>query len=121
MLLGIALTGAVLPLVLFPDDGAGWRSCFGGSRGAGDDRRAWSAVAAAATAEQFIGAARLSGLALGVTGNGIFRGPAPWGAQRLVADGRSLDAGGDDVALVAMAALPVIARMPETAPRLAER
>ncbi|EGD59131.1 major facilitator superfamily MFS_1 [Novosphingobium nitrogenifigens DSM 19370] len=122
MLLGIALTGAVLPLVLFPMMARGGGPALAGAVVLAMIGGAWSAVAAAATAEQFTGAARLSGLALGVTSaTAFFGGLAPWGAQRLVAVTGAAWTPGAMIALVALAALPVIARMPETAPRMTER
>lgn len=77
-----------------------------------------SAVGAVATAEQFPGEGRLSGLALGVTtATAIFGGVAPWLAQTLTEDLGSAVAPGAMIALVALAVAPVFYAMPETRPR----
>lgn len=76
-----------------------------------------SAVAAAATAEQFPGEGRLSGLAFGVTSaTAIFGGLAPWTAQLLLERSGWSMAPGAMIAVVAVAVLPVLLTMPETAP-----
>lgn len=76
-----------------------------------------SAVGAVATAEQFEGDARVSGLALGATmATVIFGGLTPWLAQLLTgATGRS-EIPGYMIALVALAVIPVFVRMRETRP-----
>jgi len=77
-----------------------------------------SAVAAAATAEQFPGEGRLSGLAFGVTSaTAVFGGLAPWIAQLLLDRSGWSPVPGAMIALVACAVLPVLLTMPETAPR----
>lgn len=77
-----------------------------------------SAVAAAATAEQFPGEGRLSGLAFGVTSaTAIFGGLAPYVAQLLLERTGWSAMPGVMIAIVAFAVLPVILKMPETAPR----
>ncbi|MES2492503.1 MAG: MFS transporter [Pseudomonadota bacterium] len=77
-----------------------------------------SAVAASATAEQFPGEARLSGLAFGVTSaTAIFGGLTPWIAQLLLERGGWSPVPGAMIAVVACAVLPVVVMMPETAPR----
>jgi len=83
-------------------------ACLGG---------AVSAVGAVATAEQFPGEGRLSGLAFGATSaTALFGGVAPWLAHRLVeATGWPLVPGAM-IALVALGVLPVFLTMPETAP-----
>ncbi|MHB9861866.1 MFS transporter [Streptomyces sp. YIM S03343] len=77
----------------------------------------FSAVAASAVAEQFPVAQRLSGLALGATAaTALFGGLTPYASQALVdATGWTLIPGAL-VTAVALAALPVVARLPETAP-----
>ncbi|MEN9931633.1 MAG: hypothetical protein RIS17_206 [Pseudomonadota bacterium] len=77
-----------------------------------------SAVAASATAEQFPGEGRLSGLAFGVTSaTVIFGGLAPLTAQVLVEQTGWSPAPGAMIAVVALAVIPVLLTMKETAPR----
>jgi MHS family proline/betaine transporter-like MFS transporter len=78
-----------------------------------------SAVGAVATAEQFTGEARVSGLALGATmATAIFGGFTPWLAQVSIhGTGRSWMPG-LLIAVVALCVLPVFARMCETRPTL---
>lgn len=76
-----------------------------------------SAVAAVATAEQFPGEGRLSGLAFGVTfATAIFGGVTPYVAQLLLERTGWTPIPGAIIAIVACAVLPVILIMPETAP-----
>jgi len=77
-----------------------------------------SAVGAPATAEQFPGAGRISGLALGqTTATAIFGGLTPYISQLLVRQTGSALAPGLLIATVALAVLPVLLALPETAPR----
>ena len=76
-----------------------------------------SAVGAVATAEQFRGEARLTGLALGATGaTALFGGLTPYLAQRLVENTGAAIAPGVMIAIVALCVLPVFLTMRETAP-----
>nr|WP_295105851.1 MFS transporter [uncultured Caulobacter sp.] len=76
-----------------------------------------SAVGAVATAEQFPGEGRLSGLALGATAaTAVFGGATPYVAHELIARTGSPLMPGLMIAVVAVAVLPVLARMPETRP-----
>ena len=76
-----------------------------------------SAVGAPATAEQFPGEGRLSGLALGVTmATAIFGGLTPFLAELLIALTGWKAVPGVMIAAVALAVLPVLLRMPETRP-----
>ena len=76
-----------------------------------------SAVGAAATAEQFPGEGRVSGLALGATSaTAIFGGLTPYAAQLLLDRTGAPMAPGVLIAGVAMCALPVLLTMRETAP-----
>ena len=76
-----------------------------------------SAVGAPATAEQFPGEGRLSGLALGVTmATAIFGGLTPFLAELLIALTGWKAVPGVMIAVVALAVLPVLLRMPETRP-----
>jgi MHS family proline/betaine transporter-like MFS transporter len=76
-----------------------------------------SAVGAVATAEQFRGEARITGLALGATmATAVFGGLTPWAAQLLVERSGWPLAPGLMIALVALCVLPVFVTMRETAP-----
>ena len=77
-----------------------------------------SAVGAVATAEQFPGEGRLSGLALGTTtATAIFGGLTPWLAQVLVERTGWPAVPGVMIAVVGFCVLPVFVAMPETAKR----
>jgi len=77
-----------------------------------------SAVGAAATAEQFPGEGRLSGLALGATAaTAIFGGLTPFVAELLIARTGWPLVPGAMIAAVALLVLPVLLTMPETAVR----
>ena len=79
-----------------------------------------SAVGAPATAEQFPGEGRLSGLALGVTlATAIFGGLTPFVAELLVRQTGFSAAPGAMIAAVALVVLPALLSMPETHPVLA--
>ena len=76
-----------------------------------------SAVGAVATAEQFPGEGRITGLALGATmATAIFGGLTPYAAQLLVERTGWATAPGIMIALVAVCVLPVLLTMRETAP-----
>jgi len=77
-----------------------------------------SAVGAAATAEQFPGEGRMSGLALGATAaTVVFGGLAPYVAQVLTEWTGSPMVPGALIAVVALGVLPVLLTMPETSHR----
>lgn len=120
VLIVVAIAGAVLPITLFTlmASGGVWPAligavvlaCLGG---------AVSAVGAVATAEQFSGEARLSGLALGVTSaTAVFGGITPWAAQKVLEATGWPAAPGAMIAVVALVILPVLWRIPETAPAM---
>jgi MFS transporter, MHS family, proline/betaine transporter len=76
-----------------------------------------SAVGAVATAEQFPGEGRLSGLALSATmATAVFGGLAPFIAQVLIGHTRWAPIPGVMIAVVAMCALPLLLTMRESAP-----
>jgi len=76
-----------------------------------------SAVGAVATAEQFPGEGRITGLALGATmATAIFGGLTPYAAQLLVERTGWATAPGIMIALVGLAVLPVMLTLRETAP-----
>jgi MHS family proline/betaine transporter-like MFS transporter len=77
-----------------------------------------SAVGAVATAEQFPGEGRITGLALGATmATAIFGGLTPYAAQLLVERTGWPTAPGIMIALVAVTVFPVLLGMRETRPR----
>jgi MHS family proline/betaine transporter-like MFS transporter len=79
-----------------------------------------SAVGAVATAEQFTGEARISGLALGATvATAIFGGLTPWLAQLLIEGTGRTEIPGIMIAVVALCVAPVFLTMRETRPELA--
>jgi len=79
-----------------------------------------SAVGAPATAEQFPGEGRLSGLALGVTvATALFGGLTPFLAELLVQRTGWDALPGAMIAAVAVLVVPVFLTMPETQPRRA--
>jgi MHS family proline/betaine transporter-like MFS transporter len=116
VLIGVALLSAILPVTLFAAMASGSlaRALLGAcvlAAVAG----AVSAVGAVATAEQFPGEGRLSGLALGATGaTAIFGGVTPWAAQLLVQRTGSAIMPGVMIAVVAACVLPLLWRMRET-------
>jgi len=76
-----------------------------------------SAVGAVATAEQFPGEGRLTGLALGATAaTALFGGLTPFLAHLLIERTQMPSVPGLMIAAVALIVLPVLLRMPETAP-----
>ncbi|SEI72894.1 MFS transporter, MHS family, proline/betaine transporter [Sphingobium sp. AP50] len=117
VLVGLALAGMVLPVLMFAMmqgafamalAGAVVLACLGG---------AVSAVGAVATAEQFPGEGRLSGLAFGATSaTALFGGLTPWLAHLLVERSGWAPAPGAMIAVVALCVLPILALLPETAP-----
>ena len=123
VLIGLCFGSLVLPISLF--------SAMGGASPAGALAGAIilallaggvSAVGAVATAEQFPGEGRITGLALGATtATAIFGGLTPYMAQRLVDETGWRSAPGVMIAVVALGVLPVFAKLRETAPRLTGR
>jgi len=119
VLIGIALACAAGPITLFSlmAHGGVWPALVGAVLLAALGG-AWSAVGAVATAEQFSGEARLSGLALGVTSaTALFGGVTPLVAQMLPEGTGWPAVPGAMIAVVALVILPVLWRIPETAPR----
>jgi MHS family proline/betaine transporter-like MFS transporter len=116
----IALSGlsAILPAALFTLMASGSQlyalfgavilACVAG---------AFSAVGAVATAEQFPGEGRVSGLALGATSaTAIFGGLTPYTAQLLTEQTGLAMIPGAMIAVVALCVLPIVFAMRETTP-----
>lgn len=117
VLLGTAVFFVVVPLGMFAlmAGGSAGRALTGAvvlAAGAG----AWSAVAASAVPEQFSTAGRLTGLGLGyAVATALFGGLSPYLAAQLVAATGWQPAPGAMVMAVALAVIPFVLRMPETA------
>jgi len=118
VLIFLTLCSAILPVALFNLMASGSPSyalfaavtlaCAAG---------AVSAVGAITTGEQFPGEGRISGLALGATtATAIFGGLTPYVAQVLTERTGWLTAPGAMIAVVAVAVLPILIALPETAP-----
>jgi MHS family proline/betaine transporter-like MFS transporter len=119
VLLVLAACSALLPSALFSwMAGASQADALAGAVILACLAGAVSAVGAVATAEQFPGEGRVSGLALGATtATVIFGGLTPYAAQLLVGHTGLAMMPGVMIAAVALCALPVFIAMPETAPR----
>ncbi|WHO40070.1 MFS transporter [Sphingobium sp. AP49] len=115
VLVALALAGVALPALLFmlmaqgsALIGAILLAALGG---------AVSAVGAVTTAEQFPGEGRLSGLAFGATGaTALFGGLTPYLSHQLTQASGWASAPGWLIAIVALGVLPVLWRLPESAP-----
>jgi len=120
VLLLLCAASALLPITLFSLMSGGNRlEALTGAILLAALAGAYSSVGAVATAEQFRGEGRLTGLALGATGaTAIFGGLTPWGSQLLVVRTGAAYAPGAMIALVALLVLPVLATLRETAPAL---
>lgn len=122
VLMGLALLSAVLPYTLFALLAqANATAALTGALLLAALAGGVSAVGAVATAEQVPAKGRLSGLALGATtATALFGGLTPWLAQWLTQRTGAASAPGLMIALVALAVLPVLLRLPETARQGAE-
>jgi MHS family proline/betaine transporter-like MFS transporter len=119
VLVTLSLCSAVLPVTMFSlmASGSQTRALLGAVILAGVAGGV-SAVGAVATAEQFPGEGRLSGLALGTTtATAIFGGLTPWLAQLLVERTGWPVMPGVMIAVVGLCVLPVLLALPETASR----
>ena len=118
VLLALCAASAILPMTMFAlmASGSQERALLGSvilSMVAGGV----SAVGAVATAEQFRGEARITGLALGATmATAIFGGLTPFAAQFLIDRTGWHMAPGAMIAIVAICVMPVFLAMRETAP-----
>jgi MHS family proline/betaine transporter-like MFS transporter len=120
VLIILAIASAALPILMFSLMASGARlQALLGAVILAAVAGGYSAVGAVATAEQFPGEGRITGLALGATmATAIFGGLTPYGAQWLVERSGWATAPGIMIALVALAVLPVFLAMRETAPTI---
>lgn len=118
VLLALCVGSAALPITMFSlMAGSGRGEALAGAVILATLAGAVSAVGAVATAEQFPGEGRITGLALGATmATAIFGGLTPYAAQLLVERTGWATAPGIMIALVAVAVLPVLLTIGETAP-----
>jgi MHS family proline/betaine transporter-like MFS transporter len=122
VLLALAALSALLPILMFSlmAGGSLGQALFGAvvlALVAGGV----SAVGAVATAEQFTGEARVSGLALGATiATAIFGGLTPWLAQILIEETGRNEIPGVMIAIVALCVAPLFLTMGETRPKPAK-
>ncbi len=120
LLLMLALGGIVLPTSMFAVMAGGGAATWVAALVMAALGGAVSAVGAVATAEQFPGEGRLSGLALGATtATAIFGGLTPLVAHLLVKSSGWAAAPGAMIAVVALCVIIVFWQMPETAPACA--
>ncbi|MGA0586488.1 MFS transporter [Dyella sp. KRB-257] len=123
VLVALGVAAMLLPLSMFglmANGGGGTWSIAGGAIVLACLAGGVSAVGAPATAEQFPGEGRLSGLALGVTvATALFGGLTPFLAELLVQRTGWSAVPGAMIAAVALAVLPVLLTMPETCPAVA--
>jgi MHS family proline/betaine transporter-like MFS transporter len=119
----LAVASMLLPLAMFGLMGGGGETAIaGGAITLACLAGGVSAVGAPATAEQFPGEGRLSGLALGVTmATALFGGLTPFLAELLIQRTGWHAAPGAMIAAVALVVLPVLLTMPETRPRAQEK
>jgi MHS family proline/betaine transporter-like MFS transporter len=123
VLVFLSLCSATLPIALFAMMARGTPlTALSGALALACVAGAVSAVGAVATAEQFPGEGRLTGLALGATvATAVFGGLTPFLAQVLIDLTGWPMVPGALIAIVALAVLPVLLRLPETAPRTITR
>ncbi|MEO7634719.1 MAG: MFS transporter, partial [Sphingomicrobium sp.] len=119
VLIILALASAALPISMFALMASGAKAqALAGAVLLAAVAGGFSAVGAVATAEQFPGEGRITGLALGATGaTAIFGGLTPWLAQYLIGQTGWPLVPGAMIAVVALGVLPVLWTMRETSPR----
>jgi len=118
VLIALCIGSAALPITMFSGMASGASAlALAGAVILAVLAGAVSAVGAVATAEQFPGEGRITGLALGATmATAIFGGLTPYAAQLLVERTGWATAPGIMIALVGLAVLPVMLTLRETAP-----
>ena len=119
VLVGLCLCSAALPITMFSlMASSATGEALAGAVTLAMLAGAVSAVGAVATAEQFPGEGRITGLALGATmATALFGGLTPYAAQLFVERTGWATAPGIMIALVAICVAPVLLTMRETAPR----
>ncbi len=119
VLVGLALTSALLPATLFSLMAGGSQTqALLGAVALAAVAAGVSAVGAVSTAEQFPGEGRLTGLALGATtATAIFGGLTPYIAQVVIERTGWVITPGIMIAIVGVCVVPLLIQMPETAPR----
>ena len=119
VLAALALGNAIFPIAMFALMASGSHvQALAGAFALAALAGGVSAVGAVATAEQFPGEGRVTGLALGATGaTAIFGGLTPFVAQLLVERTGWAMAPGAMIAVVGLCVLPLFLVMAETAPR----
>jgi MHS family proline/betaine transporter-like MFS transporter len=119
VLIALCVASAVLPITLFSLMASGSHAqALLGACTLAALAGAFSAVGAAATAEQFPAEGRVTGLALGATmATAVFGGLTPYAAQLLLERTGWNMTPGAMIAVVALCVLPVFVSMRETAPR----
>ena len=119
VIVGLSIASAILPITMFSLMATGSPTqALIGALVLATVAGGVSAVGAVATAEQFDGAGRLSGLALGATGaTAIFGGLTPYVAQILITKTGVATVPGIMIVFVALFATPLLLKLPETAPR----
>ena len=122
VLAGLSLANMLLPITMFSLMASGSHgNALTGALVLAALAGGVSAVGAVATAEQFPGEGRVTGLALGATGaTAIFGGLTPFLAQYLVERTGMAIAPGVMIAAVSLAVLPLFLMMPETAPSVSK-
>ncbi|MCL6697938.1 MFS transporter [Sphingomonas sp. NSE70-1] len=120
VLAGLSLANMLLPITMFSLMASGSHgNALAGALVLAALAGGVSAVGAVATAEQFPGEGRVTGLALGATGaTAIFGGLTPFLAQYLVQQTGFAIAPGVMIAAVSLAVLPLFLTMRETAPNI---
>ena len=120
VLAGLSIANMLLPITMFSLMASGSHgNALAGALVLAALAGGVSAVGAVATAEQFPGEGRVTGLALGATGaTAIFGGLTPFLAQYLVQRTGLAIAPGVMIAAVSLAVLPLFLTMKETAPNL---
>jgi len=118
VLIFLCLCGALLPITMFAAMASGsYLQALFGAIILACVAGGVSAVGAVATAEQFPGEGRLTGLALGATAaTAVFGGLAPYVAQLVMDRTGSPLVPGIMIAVVALCVLPVLITLPETTP-----
>jgi MHS family proline/betaine transporter-like MFS transporter len=118
VLVGVCLGSAVLPIAMFSLMAGNSRAdALTGAVVLAALAGAVSSVGAVATAEQFPGEARITGLALGATmATAIFGGLTPYIAQLFVDRTEWATAPGIMIAIVALFVFPILLTMRETVP-----